>query len=376
MKISKDQKSDHYEIHEDNEGNTIIHFIGRMDTYNAAFLIKKLQSDLKEYLGSSLIADLSRVGVLVLAELRDFASGSSHSFSLRNARGKVKDVLAVLNFDSLEKRVSFARKKSPSVFVRFGDATFRYVMDAKYLVSFVGSACLSLIYVVFHPKSLRMDDTLLCMQRAGVDAFPIVSLIAFLMGLIMAFMSSVQLQQFGANIYVASLVSLAMTRELGPIMTAIVFAGRSGSSFAAEIGTMKVSEEVDALVTMGFDPTRFLVVPKMIASVIVVPVLTLFSNVFAILGGLVVGVFMLDLTTSAYISQTISTLSAGDVFFGFMKSGIFALLIAWIGCLRGFQVRGGAASVGVATTSAMVSSIIFVVVTNSIFSILIRYWGL
>jgi len=220
-----------------------------------------------------------------------------------------------------------------------------------------------------------MDDTFSCMQKTGVDALPIVGLISFLLGLIMAFMSSVQLQQFGANIYVASLVSLSMTRELGPIMTAIIVAGRSGSAFAAEIGTMRISEEVDALYTMGFDPTRFLVVPKIIASVIVVPLLVLFSDVFAILGGLLVGISMLDLTVNAYIAQTIETLTLFDVFWGFLKSGFFALLIAWIGCLRGFQVRGGAASVGQATTSAVVSSIFLIILSDSIFSIILRYWG-
>ena len=138
---------------------------------------------------------------------------------------------------------------------------------------------------------------------------------------------------------------------------------------------MKISEEVDALFTMGFDPTRFLVVPKIIASIVVVPLLTLFSDVFAILGGLIVGVFVLDLTTSAYMTQTIKTLSLFDVSLGFMKSAVFALLIAWIGCLRGFRVRGGAESVGRATTSAVVSSIFLIIVTDSLFSVILRYWG-
>jgi phospholipid/cholesterol/gamma-HCH transport system permease protein len=187
-------------------------------------------------------------------------------------------------------------------------------------------------------------------------------------------MSSVQLKQFGANIYVASLVSLAMARELGPIMTAIIVAGRSGSAFAAEIGTMKISEEVDALFTMGFETTRFLVIPRIIATVLVVPVLTLFSDLFAIGGGLVVGVYMLDLTASAYIAQTVKTLTLFDVFLGFLKSGVFGLLIAWIGCLRGFQVSGGPASVGKAATSAVVSSILLIIVSDSIFSVILRYW--
>lgn len=213
------------------------------------------------------------------------------------------------------------------------------------------------------------------MQKTGVDALPIVGLISFLLGLIMAFMSSFQLEQFGANIYVASLVSLSMVRELGPIMTAIIVAGRSGSSFAAEIGTMKISEEIDALFTMGFDPTRFLVIPKIIAAAIMVPFLTMFSDLFAILGGLLVGVSMLDLTANAYITQTIKTLTLFDIFWGLLKSLIFALLIAWIGCFRGFRVRGGAAAVGQATTSAVVSSIFLIIVTDSIFAVILRYWG-
>jgi phospholipid/cholesterol/gamma-HCH transport system permease protein len=187
-------------------------------------------------------------------------------------------------------------------------------------------------------------------------------------------MSSVQLQQFGADIYVASLVALGMSRELGPIMTAIIVAGRSGSSFAAEIATMKVSEEVDALFTMGFEPTRYLVVPKILASVLVVPILTLFSDLFAILGGLTVGVFVLNLTANAYISQTIMDLTLFDIFWGVFKSGVFALLISWIGCLRGFRVDGGAASVGRATTSAVVSSIFLIIVSDSIFAVILRYW--
>ena len=213
------------------------------------------------------------------------------------------------------------------------------------------------------------------MKRVGLDALPIVSLISFLLGLIMAFMSSVQLQQFGANIYVASLVGISMTRELGPIMTAIIVAGRSGSSFAAEIGTMKISEEVDALSTMGINPNLFLVLPRVIAACLVVPILTLFSDLFAIAGGLLVGVTMLDLTVSGYANQTINTLTLFDVFWGVFKSGIFALLISLTGCLKGFQVKGGAAGVGKATTSAVVISIFLIVLSDSLLVVILRYWN-
>jgi phospholipid/cholesterol/gamma-HCH transport system permease protein len=259
--------------------------------------------------------------------------------------------------------------------IRLGDGTIRVASELRSLITFIGAVCLGLLHVFRHPKSLRGDDTFLYMQKTGVDALPIIVLISFLVGLIMAFTAAVQLEQFGANIYVASLVSLMMTRELGPIMTSIIVAGRSGSAFAAEIGTMKVSEEVDALFTMGFDTVRFLAVPKIVATVLVVPVLTLFSDLFAILGGLLVGVFMLDLTVNSYVAQTIKTLTLFDVFLGLFKSAVFAFLIAWIGCFRGFQVKGGAASVGESTTSAVVSGIFLIIFSDAIFSVIIRYWG-
>ena len=316
---------------------------------------------------------LDDFGTLVLIELRKITVKANGDFQLLNSSEKIREMLMFLRFDSLFKKASFEKKRRQGIFVRLGEKTFDIILDLKYAISFIGAITLSLGYYLTHPKALRREDTLEYMQKIGVDGLPIVALISFLMGLIMAFMSSVQLEQFGANIYVASLVGLSMTRELGPIMTAIIVAGRSGSAFAAEIGTMKISEEVDALFTMGFDPVGFLVIPKLIAAMIMVPILTLFSDIFAITGGLLVGVFMLDLTVGAYVSQTISTLTVFDVFWGVLKGGIFALLITWVGCLRGFQVSGGAASVGEATTSAVVSSIFLIILFDSIFSVVLRY---
>jgi phospholipid/cholesterol/gamma-HCH transport system permease protein len=225
-----------------------------------------------------------------------------------------------------------------------------------------------------HPRTLRANDTIILMQKVGVDAVPIVGMISFLLGLIMAFVSSLQLEQFGASVYVARLVALSMVSELGPIMTAIIVAGRSGSAFAAEIGTMRISDEVDALFTMGFSPTLFLVIPRMAAAVLVVPLLTLFSDLFAIMGGLVISISMLDLTVSTYIDQTIKALSLFEFMWGLMKSVVFAALIAWIGCLRGFEVRGGSAQVGNAATSAVVSGIFLIILFDSIFAVIRSYW--
>jgi phospholipid/cholesterol/gamma-HCH transport system permease protein len=186
-------------------------------------------------------------------------------------------------------------------------------------------------------------------------------------------MSSLQLKQFGANIYVASLVGVAMVTELGPIMTAIIVAGRSGSAFAAEIGTMKVNEEVDALITMGFDPIRFLAIPKVLAAVGVVPLLTLYSDLFGIAGGLAVGVLGLDLTVNSYVQATMRVITVAAILKSLIKSVFFGALIAGIGCQRGFQVRGGAEEVGSATTSAVVAGIFLIVVTDSAFAILYSY---
>ena len=206
-----------------------------------------------------------------------------------------------------------------------------------------------------------------------MDGLPIVALIGLLIGLIIAFMSFLQLKQLGANIYVPALVSFGMIKELGPIMTAILVAGRSGSAFAAEIGTMVVNEEVDALHTMGFDPIRFLAVPKVLATIIVVPILTIYADFFGILGGMLIGVTSLDLTVKTYITQSIKTIHVFDVVTSLIKAAVFAGLISAIGCQRGFQVRAGAQDVGKFTTSAVVTAIFLIVVVDSIFAIMLYY---
>lgn len=380
MKKPPDTPSRGVEVTYDEKGVTTLHFKGRMDAGTAPALIMGVKSLLTQNSPADLTIDLAQVtylddfGALVLVEIKNLLPAGNDRLKLTHAGKKVKDVLAILNIDALAAPVRDTKKRSANLFTRLGSAVFRQASDLKFAFAFIGAVCFAFFHVVLHPQSLRADDTLYSMEKTGVDALPIVGLISFLLGLIMAFMSSVQLRQFGANIYVASLVSLAMVRELGPIMTAIIVAGRSGSAFAAEIGTMKISEEVDALFTMGFDPVRFLVVPKIVATVITVPFLTLFSDLCAILGGLVVGVYMLDLTANAYIFQTIKTLSLFDVFWGLMKSGIFALLITIVGCLRGFQVKGGAASVGQATTSAVVTGIFLIILSDSILAVILRYW--
>lgn len=242
-------------------------------------------------------------------------------------------------------------------------------------VAFIGSVLFALGRAVLSPRSFRLGDTIDLIKKDGVDGIPIIGLIGTIIGLITAFVSSVQLEKLGGSIYIPAMITFAMVAEIGPMMTAVVIAGRTGSAYAAEIGTMKISEEIDALASMGFDPTLFLAVPRIIALVIVLPILTVCSVVFALLGGLVVCVTLLNLQMGPYIQGVSDALFIDDVLWALAKSCVFATLIAVIGCLRGFQVRGGAASVGSAATSSVVTGIFFIILADSVAALIRLYWG-
>jgi phospholipid/cholesterol/gamma-HCH transport system permease protein len=381
MTILSNNLTNFYSSSLESPGKLTIHFQDRLDVSNSAPLIKEFNILLRTHKPDNLVIDLEKLndlddyGVSVLVELKKTMGDRRGNFSLTNISEKVNEILTMHRFNMLGQQSVSAHKTSQNFFTHLGNSTFTIGSEIRFMLTFLGDTCFSFLMFLRHPGSLRFNDTVENMKRVGLDALPIVGLISFLLGLIMAFMSSVQLQQFGANIYVASLVGISMTRELGPIMTAIIVAGRSGSSFAAEIGTMKISEEVDALSTMNINPNFFLVLPRVFATFLVMPILTLFSDLFAIAGGLLVGVTMLDLTVSGYTNQTINTLTLFDVFWGVFKSGIFALLISWTGCLKGFQVKGGAAGVGKATTSAVVVSIFLIVLSDSLLVVILRYWN-
>lgn len=380
MKKPELYKSKNYDISEDKQGFFTVHFHEKMNAQSSAVTINQLLGEIDSFPLISLTADLNDVsyfddfGLLVLIELKKAVKKKKGVFSITDNSGKAKNIfyLPESNFD--RSALPVKRKGPQRAIEHLGESVLNNVSNYRVFVSFIGSAALSFYHIFRHPKSLRINDTILCMEKTGVNALPIIALISFLLGLVIAFMSSLQLEQFGANLYVASLVSIGMVSELGPIMTAIVVAGRSGSAFAAEIGTMKISEEIDALFVMGFDPTLFLAVPRILASIIVVPLLTLFSDIFAITGGLVVGVFILDLTTSSYLTQTMKALDLFEICWGISKSIVFAVIISWVGCLRGFQTKGGADAVGNAATSAVVSSIFLIILVDSMFAIGRSYW--
>lgn len=211
--------------------------------------------------------------------------------------------------------------------------------------------------------------------RIGVDAFPIASLIALLVGLVVALQAAYQLSRFGANIYVADLITVSMTREMGPLMTAIIIAGRSGAAIAAEIATMQVSEEVDALRAMGLEPTRYVVVPKFVGISVTMPLLVAFANLFGILGGFAIASLYLGIGAGAYWDQVADALVLKDVVTGLVKSVAFAWIIVLIAAHYGFQARGGAESVGRVTTASVVASIFWVIVADALFSLLFYFGG-
>jgi phospholipid/cholesterol/gamma-HCH transport system permease protein len=236
-------------------------------------------------------------------------------------------------------------------------------------IAFIGETTAALWYAFTHPHRVRWKDVWYTCEQVGANALPIVALISFLLGVILAFQAAVPMRQFGAEIFVADLVGLSILRELGPLMTAILLAGRSGAAFAAEIGTMKVNEELNALTTMGLDPVRFLVVTRILAALLMVPLLSLFADLIGVLaGGLTMLSFSIPIVT--YLKEVDSIVDLKDVLAGLVKTPVFAILIAGIGCLRGLQTQTGASAVGISATRAVVSGIVLLVVVDGIFAVI------
>jgi phospholipid/cholesterol/gamma-HCH transport system permease protein len=263
-----------------------------------------------------------------------------------------------------------------SFFTRVGNASIGYGLSIGDFLSFLGELSTALARFVRGKARYRRVDLLEAIQQCGADAVGIVSLIAFLIGVILAFMGAVQLSQFGASIYVADLVGIGMVRDMGAMMTAIIMSGRTGAAFAAKLGTMKVTQETDALTTMGISPLEFLVLPRVLALIVMMPLLCLFADLVGIFGGLFVGVCMLDLAPGSYMRETISTLTLTNLFGGLLKATTYGVLIALAGCLRGFQCGNSSSAVGDAATQAVVMSIVMVVVACGLYAVVFNSLGI
>ena len=274
------------------------------------------------------------------------------------------------------REVAQAEPSAPGLLVRIGQQSWRSLQNAFGMLSFLGENTLVLLQVLRHPRRIRWRPVLYNLQTAGFEALPITGLLSFLIGIVIAYQGAEQLQRFGANIYVANLVGLSMVRELSPMLTAIIVAGRSGSAYAAQIGTMKVTEEIDALRTIGVGQMELLVLPKLLALVIALPLLTVYTDVMGVLGGMVMARAELDVSFSAYLGQLDEAISLSSYLIGIGKAPVFAVIIALVGCFQGFQVGGSADSVGRQTTVSVVQSIFLVILTDALFSIVFSWFGL
>lgn len=325
--------------------------------------------------GTDEVADWDSGLLTFLIKIKDYCSKNNITFE---KDGLPRGVERLISLASAVPERKGARKQftRPSLFDRIGASTIGLWQSAKEFLSFIGEAFIALLKFLVGRASFRRSDLALFMQECGANALPIVSLISFLVGLILAFVGAIQLEMFGAQIYVADLVGIAMLRVMGAIMAGIVMAGRTGAAFAAQIGTMQVNEEIDALKTMGVSPMEFLVLPRMLALVVMMPLLGIYADLMGILGGLVVGVGMLDIGLKQYIMQTKAALNLNHFFIGLFQAGVFGVLVALAGCLRGIQCGRSASAVGDATTSAVVTSIVAIIVATAIVTVACNVLGI
>jgi len=290
------------------------------------------------------------------------------------ADARVQEIIHLYGGDRPVARLT--RRRAKGTLDHLGEATLAVLVEVQLVLAFFGQMVISGLGLFRAPRSANWRELPPTMERAGADAVPIILLINFLVGLAMAFQAAAQLKRFGANILVADLIGISVTRELGPLMTAIVVCGRSGAAFAAELGFMQVNEEIDALKTMGFGAMRFLVVPRALALILVVPLLTIVADIAGVLGGLVVGLTSLDVTITGYLHETAGSVTVWDISSGLIKSVVFAGAIALIACQQGLATSGGAEGVGRRTTSTVVVTLFTLILIDAIATVFFRVAGL
>lgn len=261
-------------------------------------------------------------------------------------------------------------------FARVGSEVADFAKSAGDLVTFIGAAFEAFLRMVTGRARFRASDLGLFLQEAGAQAVPIVSLISFLVGLILAFVGILQLSMFGAQVYVADLVGIAMVREMGAIMTGIIMAGRTGAAYAAQLGTMQVNEEIDALETLAIPPIEFLVLPRMVALAVMMPFLVLYANLMGILGGALVAVGMYNINIAVYLDRTKNAIGLNDLFIGLFMGAVFGILVALSGCLRGIQCGRSASAVGDAATSAVVTGIVAIIIATAVITVVCSILGI
>lgn len=372
-RIRRERRLKAFQVHVSKEGDTLtIALAGTITLRNCTNLWIELHRN-KVKPGDHVRVDLCRVAavdgaaVAILVSFRTEVENSGARYETVCGEGSAKELLRLYERDAKASRRS--RRRPQGLFDQVGSATIRFLVEMQLVLAFFGQMVWATIMAFRAPATVNWRDVAPTMERAGADAVPIIGLINFLVGLVMGIQSATQLKRFGADIFLADLIGLSVTREIGPLMTAIIICGRTGSSFAAELGTMKTNEEIDALRTMGFGPMRWLVIPRTVALMAVAPLLTLIADLCGIVGGLMVGVYRLDLTVAAYMTETQRVVKLIDITQGLSKSMAFALAIALISCQQGLATTGGAEGVGRRTTAAVVATLFTLILIDVVFTL-------
>ncbi len=353
---------------------------GSLDSRTTGRVWREAVHILEKQRANALVVETSKIhycdgsGIGLLFDLKRRQQDRGGTFEIRGFRKEFARMLALFDTDDFKGDAGGVRRHR-GLFVEIGRISVKTSRDIVDLFVFLGEIFIALGNVVLHPSKLRWKELFYIAETAGVNALPIVALVSFLMGLVMAFQSAITLKMFGVEIFIANLVVLSMFRELGPLMTAIILAGRSGSAFAAELGTMKVNEEIAALTTMGLEPVRFLVLSRVLATVAISPILTVFANLFGLLGGCVV-MLSLGFPLVTFVNQIVSAADYVDLLSGLAKSLVFGLIVAGVGCGMGLRTKIGARAVGVSATRAVVYGIVLIIVADGMFSVAYYYLGI
>jgi phospholipid/cholesterol/gamma-HCH transport system permease protein len=369
-----------YEFQRGQDGQARLGLKGRLDKDTVASIWRQSTLSVRQARSAFLVVLVADVeycdaaGIALLVEYRRIQEQNKRRIEIQGLRPQFQQLMRV--FETAPVPPPPAAPGFLAGFVHsLGELVVRLARDFHAQVNFTGEVVVKLVRTVQHPDSLVWKDMLLIAEKAGANAVGIAALLGFLIGLIIAFQSAASLQKFGAEIFVADLVVLGLLRELGPLITGFILASRSGSAFAAEIGTMKVNEEIDALTTMALDPVQYLVLPRLIAAILVMPLLTLFNELFGLIGcGVVMASWHVPVGT--YLDRIGEAATLTDLFSGLVKTLVFGTLIAGLGCLRGLQTETGPSAVGDSATRAVVSGIIAIILADGVFAVVYYFLGI
>ena len=355
--------------------------INKWDMYHA----KEIQKEINQAI---LKADKFNKVIIDLSGLQDLDTASAIMiYELMELFNKNKSVEFLKASEDEEKFIDFiyssiAKERGTPIVIkpltfleRIGKYFIDFFIDIWWYITFIGEATISFFSYIIHPDRIRFKSIIKGIENAGVNALPIIALTSFLVGVVVAYQSAVQLQKFGANIFIVDMIGISVTRELAPLITAIVVAGRSGSSYTAQIGAMKITRELDAMQTMGFNLFEFIVLPRIIALMIAMPLMIFFADMMGILGGMVVSNYQIDISYTEFLKRLQNVLELKHFYIGLIKGPVFALLIASIGCFRGFQVKQNTESIGKYTTISVVNAIFLVIACDALFSIIFTKLG-